>query len=76
MECSRNEQDFRVERFAGLPAELIGPEEDAMGMIEEEWRAEFPKEAGGLARQLAVRNARLHTLEIGGGRLYWNNCLG
>ena len=64
VECGTDEDKLRIERLARLPPKFGRPEEDAMRMVEEQRRTEFPKQAGGLAGKLSVRNARLDVLKL------------
>jgi hypothetical protein len=54
MEGGADKEKLDVEFFPGLPAELIGPEEDAVRVVDEQRRAEFPEKSGRLASQLSV----------------------
>src|SRR5947208_701677 len=49
VECGTDEDKLRIELLACLSTKLVRPEEDAMRMVEEQRRAEFPKQAGGFA---------------------------
>jgi hypothetical protein len=49
VECGTDEDKLRIELFACLPTKLVRPEEDAMRMVKEQRRTEFP-EAGRLLR--------------------------
>ena len=64
MEGCADEQQLRIERLSGLPTQLIGPEEDAMGVVEEQRRAELVEEPGCFPSQLSVRNPGLGFLEL------------
>jgi len=64
VECGTDEDELRIERLACLPTKLVRPEEDAMRMVKEERRNEFPKQAGCFASQLSVRNPSLHVLKF------------
>src|SRR5467141_3418045 len=69
VECGTDEDELRIERLACMPSKLVRPEEDAMRMVEEQRRTEFPKQAGGFAGQWSVRNPSLHVLKFWcGGR--------
>jgi len=64
VECGTDEDKLRIERLACLPTKLVRPEEDAMRMVEEQRRTEFPKQAGCFAGKLSVRNPSLHVLKL------------
>src|ERR1700730_8222319 len=76
VERSAEEQELHVIAPAGLLAEFIRPEEDAMRVIKKQRRAELVKKARCLARELRVRNARLNFLVLGRRRWNWQNDLG
>jgi len=64
VECGTDEDKLRIERLACLPTKLVRPEEDAMGMVKEQRRTEFPKQAGCFAGKLSVRHPSLHVLKL------------
>jgi hypothetical protein len=70
MERGTDEKQFRVEVLSSLTPLFIGPEEDAMGMIEEKRCTKFTEKTGRLSRQLAVGNSGLHLLIVFGWRRY------
>src|SRR5216683_5015458 len=64
MKCRADEQQLDIERLSGLSSQLVGPEEDAMRVVEEERSAELMEEPGCLPRQLCVWNLGLYFLEL------------
>ncbi len=64
VECGTDEDKLRIERLACLPTKLVRPEEDAMRVVKEQRRTEFPKQAGCFAGELSVRNACLQVLKV------------
>jgi hypothetical protein len=64
VECGTDEDKLRIERLARLPTKLVRPEEDAMRMVEEQRRTEFPKQAGCFAGELCVGNLGSHVLKV------------
>ena len=60
VECGTDEDKLRIDLLACLPTKLVRPEEDAMRMVKEQRRTEFPKQAGCFAGKLSVRNPSLH----------------
>ena len=64
MKCGADEQQLDIERLSGLSSQLVGPEEDAMRVVEEERSAELMEEPGCLPRQLCIRNLGLYFLEL------------
>ena len=64
VECGTDEDKLRIERLACLPTKLVRPEEDAMRVVKEQRRTEFPKQAGCFAGELSVRNASLQVLKV------------
>ena len=54
MECGADEQKLHIEFPPRLPAKLICPEEDAVGVVEEQRCAELPEKSGRLASQLRI----------------------
>src|SRR5271155_2310634 len=64
MKCRADEQQLDIERLSGLSPQLVGPEEDAMRVVEEERSAELMEEPGCLPRELCVWNFGLHFLEL------------
>src|SRR5260370_8535599 len=59
VECSADEDKLHIELLACLPTKLVRPEEDAMRMVKEQRRTEFPQQAGCFAGHLSVRNPSL-----------------
>src|SRR5271163_2403783 len=64
MKCRADEQQLDIERLSGLSSQLVGPEEDAMRVVEEERSAELMEESGRLASQQRVWNIPLYSLEL------------
>src|SRR4029077_19710991 len=75
VECGTDEDKLRIELLACLPRKLVRPEEDAMRMVKEQRRTEFPKQAGCFAGKLSVRDPSLHGLKFWGGGRNWQNDL-
>jgi hypothetical protein len=65
VECRTDEDKLRIERLACLPTQLVCLEEDAMRVVKEQRRTEFPKQAGCFAGELSVRNPSLQVLKFG-----------
>jgi len=63
VECGTDEDKLRIETLACLPTQLVRPEEDAMRVVKEQRRTEFPKQAGCFAGKLSVRNPSLQVLK-------------
>jgi len=64
MECGANKQELHIEFFTRLPAKLICPEEDAVGVVEEQRCAELPEKSGRLASQLRIGYPVLYMLKL------------
>jgi hypothetical protein len=62
-----DEQKLNIELPACLPAELVRPEKDAMGVVEQKRSAELAQKAGRFARQFAIGDSSLHVLKLNGG---------